>query len=88
MKEDCILQDFSSTATFHIWENLISELQDNLTYKFYKLVALTITGTDQNRAEPSRNRPELSRNRPGTDQEPARTEQEPTRTNQSRADTM
>ena len=37
--------------------------------------ALTITGTDQNRPEPSRNRPELSRNRPVTDQnqpEPSR----------------
>ena len=38
IKEDCILQDLSSTAKFHIWENLISKLQDNLTYKFDNLV--------------------------------------------------
>ena len=37
VKEDCILEDCTGTAPFHIWGSLIEELFDGCSYEFFNL---------------------------------------------------
>ena len=75
-----------SYGTQHVLMRLIEEWKQKLDKNFVcgavLMDALTITGTDQNRAGTERNRAGTDQNRAGIDQNRAGTDQEPTRTEQ------
>ena len=44
-KEDCILEDCTGTAPFHIWRSLIEELFDGCSYEFFNLCVKQFQGS-------------------------------------------
>ena len=45
VKEDCILEDCTGTAPFHIWGSLIEELDDGCSYEFVNLCVKQFQGS-------------------------------------------